>query len=50
MLCRELVEYLANMPDWYLSELAKFGRVIHIDEDFEYRWFGPNWRYLYPNR
>ena len=40
MLCRELVEYLAE----------KFGRVIHVDEDFEYRWFGPNWRHLYPNQ
>lgn len=52
MLCRELVDYLADMPEWYLDELQQFGRVlhVHVDENFEYRWFGPNWRYLYPNR
>ena len=33
MLCRELVDYLADMPEWYLDELQQFGRVLHVDED-----------------
>lgn len=49
MLCSELAEYLADMPERYMDEWTTEGRVIHLDPDFEERWFGKNWRFLYPD-